>query len=523
MLHKQFSKKLCRPGDDYRFDKIYRQFQGKGFYVPLEKDSSIDIKVIRDYLPILREKHKWIRSVNKKLVRVKNLRTYKKKINEIEWIIKKLLDYKRMFQEPDLLRIKDSKDLKVSKRSQKMMRLLQKKTYRLLDEIPFFLSFRHPLDHLNLRNRYDYFKDKEDEASIHKKNRIYFYRKIVQDGSQNPNHTKKDDFLRMAIDTLVINLQENDPFLTEDMRSDYEFILNYLKNNFSKSKTYHLNRLGEWEKRTSQQIKFYTKLLKDKTAQNEISGFKRKATAKLKDFVYSRQADTYNFWKEQDPLYRALFVAETILYNEVGPFDGVGSPERRDVMKIILNRLQKPQYTHLDKNDLFLPHLGKYSIDTLNRDYPWLNLLFKKGEFSFTYFFIPSTLRLFCPEMTRKGRYMRRENIQIALETLSQGVGDFKATRYFSRNSMKGRINMAKVWTDYRPLPERVGAKVTMAKRYKSYYKNGHYQYLYSFVDPEGRKIDVIEIKNKKLAYEPDSKTFYFYRNPHHFKYFYSL
>ncbi|MFZ9001576.1 MAG: hypothetical protein ACO20H_09745 [Bacteriovoracaceae bacterium] len=522
-IHKSFSKSLCRPGDDYRFDKTMRNFQGNGFYVPLKKDSSIDIKTIKDYLPLLKEKHKWIRTINKKLVSVKDFRALKRDVRQLERMITKLLKLKRSFEEANQKRIKDKKDLEVSFQSKKLMKKLKKKTQILLKKIPFFLSFRYPINHLLLRRRYDFYKNKEDKVSLHKKNRIYFYRKIVQDGSQNPNHSQNDDFLRMAIDTLMIELKNADDFLSEDLRSDYEYILNYLNKNFSRSKIYHLNRLKEWEKRTQRQVSFYSQILKNKKMQREISGFKRKATKKIKDFVYQRQSKTYEFWKKQDYLMRALFVSETILYNEVGPYDGVGAFERKDVMRILLNRLRKPHYTHMNEKDYLYPYLKKVNLKEINENYPWLNMLFKTGEFSFTYFFIPSTLRLFCPDMSRKGRYLRKENVRIAIDILKQGADDFKATRYFSRNSMKGRINMAKIWSDYRALPERVGQRVIKSKRLKSLYKKGIYQYLYSFKNPQKRKFDVIKIKNRKLAYDPKSKTFFYYRNPHHFRYFYPL
>lgn len=457
------------------------------------------------------------------MVKTKNFRAIKKDIREIEKVIKSLLDSKRDFEEGGQKRIKDKNDLEASIKSKRLMKDLKKRTKRLIKKIPFFLSFRYPVDHLLLRRRYDFYKFKEDDVSIHKKNRIYFYRKIVQDGSQNPNHSKNDDFLRMAIDTLMIELKKSDHFLEEDLRSDYEYILNYLKRSLGRSKIYHLNRLREWEQRTKRQIDFYSKIIKNKKLQGEISGFKRQATKKLKDFVYQRQAKTYEFWKQQDRLLRALFVSETILYNEVGPYDVLGHFERKDVMRILLNRLKKPQYTHITKKDYLYPYLGKVNLKEINKNYPWLNMLFKTGEFSFTYFFIPSTLRLFCPEMTRKGRYLRKENIQIALQVLKQGAGDFKATRYFSRNSMKGRINMAKIWSDYRAIGERIGHRVKGGRPLLKLYKKGVYQYLYSFKGPDKRKFDVIKIKNRKTIYYPKAKTFYHYRNPHHFRYFYPV
>lgn len=520
-VHKSFSKALCRAGDDYRFEKVFRKYQGNGFYVPLKSDSSVDTQTISTGLNHLKKKKSWITQIKFKLLKFKNLRSLDKEIALIEKEVRTLLNLKRKFEEPNLKRIKDKTSLTVSKESQKRIFRLKKRINALIKKIPFFLSYNHPVDHLLLRKRYDNFLDKEDSKSVLRRNSIYFFRKIVQDGAQNPNHTKNDDYLRMALDTLVLELKKEGNFLSEDTRSDIEFVFNILKNMIRRPHYYHVQRIKEWEDRTSRQIDFYSKLLKDKKSQNELSGFKRKATKDLKDFVYGRQSKTYDFWMRQDPLMRAMFVSETILYNEVGPYDSHGNLERKDVMRVVLNRLGEKKYTYLDSNDYLTPYLKhKKDLSLLNKNYPWLNLLFKKGEFSFTYFFIPSTLRLFCPEMTRRGRYLRKENVHLALEVLKEGVGDFKATRYFSRNSMKGRINMALIWKDYNAINERPGVIIPKPRTLSKRYKNGTYQYLYSFRDPKNKLFHVLKMTKNSYVFSPETKNFYNYRNPHHFKYF---
>ena len=48
----------------------------------------------------------------------------------------------------------------------------------------------------------------------------------------------------------------------------------------------------------------------------------------LEDFIYEKQAETYEFWSKKSQELRRLFVSETIILNEVG-----GTPDPGDMDK----------------------------------------------------------------------------------------------------------------------------------------------------------------------------------------------
>jgi hypothetical protein len=152
----------------------------------------------------------------------------------------------------------------------------------------------------------------------------------------------------------------------------------------------------------------------------------------------------------------------------------------------------------------------------------WLNILFKEGEFSFTYFYIPGNFHIYCPDMSRIGNFYRKENARIGLEHLNQPRKDFRALRYFSRVSMFGRISMDSIWTDFLALPEIPGNPVKNHQKIQSAINAGHTRFLYKFTNNDLKKtFQVIELKNKKYVLEENNtKNIYYYRNPHHFKYF---
>ena len=120
--------------------------------------------------------------------------------------------------------------------------------------------------------------------------------------------------------------------------------------------------------------------------------------------------------------------------NEVGRLDVDGSLERREVTRVVAKRTGVKEYKTPAKNSLLYRKIRKKLKDKYT-NYPWLNVLFKEGEFSFTYYFLYASVRTFCPEMTLSGRSLRKENVKIGIETL-RNYKDTNSVRYFSRASM---------------------------------------------------------------------------------------
>ena len=433
--------------------------------------------------------------------------------------LKVLLKKKQMYWEIDKKRIKDRKAYLKLKDSQRSYLKFKKNYFRFLKQVPFLLSFKYPLDHLSMRAEYEQYKRRKDRKGKIKANHIYFYRRVVQDGALDLNKKRGDKAFRMALDTIRNDLNNDLFIISENLRYDLSYVLETFSTYFSYGHFRLLQRLREWHARTERNIKFYNNLLNNKSKEGEVLSKMARATFNLKELALKKQAKSYEFWTKQSELMRSLFVIETILYNEVGTFDGKDGLERRDITQVILNRKEVKKYRSLSKRDHLYSYLNLDLQKKVN-EFPWLNILFKTGEFSFTYFFIPSGVRLFCPEMTRQGRFIRNQNLKIALELLKKPKYEFKALRYFSRYSILGRINMASIWDEYEPLQERAGRILKRDRTLKKHLKKGFYHYLYSFKDPLGGKFHVFNIKKKNIVYSPEGEHFYTYRNPHFFTYF---
>ena len=218
-------------------------------------------------------------------------------------------------------------------------------------------------------------------------------------------------------------------------------------------------------------MNFYQDILKESRKQYTKSMLQSMSQTQhqLSDFNFAKQRQVYDFWLNQSELHRAMFTLETILFNEVGGIDGRDALERRDVVQVVFNRTQIPFYRTIQEKEKIYPYLE--SIGPKLNQSRWLNVMFKEGEFSFTYFFIPSSKNIYCPDMSRRGNFLRNENLKIILSMLKNPRPDFKALRYFSRASMLGRINMAKIWTDFKALPQRQGKRSMKNSCSKSYTK----------------------------------------------------
>ena len=60
---------------------------------------------------------------------------------------------------------------------------------------------------------------------------------------------------------------------------------------------------------------------------------------------------------------QAIYVMETILYNEVGTADAPDALERRDVAQVINNRYENNKYNTLSKTDAITPYLNAKKLN----------------------------------------------------------------------------------------------------------------------------------------------------------------
>lgn len=519
------------PEDAENHQKLLKAYRGTGYYVPEITPNHLDHLSIEGTLPKLKEKISWIQTQKEKLQKQKKIPKLSEDKKKLENLVDDLLNLKKLhYYEND-----ERKKHELEKKSLLEVKILTDHLDSYLKQVPFLLSFEFPVDHLFNRVNYDQLKlvgpeKHKGKPKIHS-NYLYLMRKIYEDGAQDPDNTKSDMMLRAAIDTLYLELKSAQGILSENARFDLKYVLSQIDKQLARGKEAQISRLEEWQTRTQKTLDFYTQLISDyknpSSSNHQADQILKQLSEdrfSLSDYIYKKQTFVYQFWMARPELFRSLYVLENILYNEVGSVDGRDALERKDVTKVVLNRYQDPSFTRIPKKSNLYTYLSKVVSDKEIEKEKWLNTMLKEGEFSFTYYFIPSAIKIFCTDQSRTGLYLQKENLKIALEALkSPPPSDFSATRYFSRASMVGRIDMSSVWKDYERLPETKGLPLQETSFLKKKYAKNNYQYLYSFKDPDGLDYDVIEIDSETMVVREEkgkAPQFFGHRNPHNFIYF---
>lgn len=526
-LQSEFSAESCKPGTEETFKKLDRDYRGDGNFIPVLLDEKVDLKTIKSLIPLMKEKGAWIQAQMDFLSKLQDLKPARAQIDKVEKEASLLQSLKKSHHFTSDKAKKEEIEKKASAQFEQMLKDLN----TLKDQVPFLLSFKFPVNHLALRAEYEKFKASTTKEGRARSNSIYLFRKIVQDGSYDEELVKNDAVIRSAFDTLYLSLTRDNgrTFMTDAERVDLKFVLR----NFDKLLSFRspalISRLTEWKSRNDRAVQFYEdlvegkkiKLSEDSQIKDVTSLLEERARSlyTLKEFVLSREANAYEFWSKKSELMQALYAIETILYSEVGRMDAPDALERRDVAQVVINRYDHPSYNSLGERDAITKFLSP-AIKT--SDFKWLNVLFKEGEFSFTYFYIPGNFHIYCPDMSRMGQFLRRENVRIALELINKPKPVTAALRYFSRTSMFGRIEMDSLWNDFRPLPEVPGTPVPNAKRLYKQIEKDNYTFLYEFMNEEQKKkYLVVELKGKTYVVDAsEPNRVYHYRNPHQFKYF---
>lgn len=514
-LHSKFSKEVCSPGTDTKYYKLLRYYRGTGFYLPLN-GNDIDRAAISKNLHHFKKKMAFIKGLKDKLEKQEKLPSFDEVSKDLKETLDLLLDYKKEFSQE----IRKKKKIEIRDKSDALINKLREQFDEFVDKIYFLKSYNFPNDHLQNRRNYELYKD--NEKTVTKANQTFFYRKIVEDGAYNPDHTGSDLYIRSTLDTLYLQIKKEKIFISENLRYDLEWILKRVEKAFDWGHQNHVDRLQEWYNRTQLNYNFYNDIIqiKNRAKAKKLVKAKNQATLQMKEFVYKKQAEVYHWWSKKPELMRALFTLTVILFNEVGTVDGKDALERYDVAQIVLNRVDDEFYSSLDPNQEIVKYL-KYKYDEYSK-YKWLNTLFRVGEFSFTYHYIGSVVKIFCPDMSRLGRNLRETNIKISLKAIKEYRPEFNVLRYFSRISMLGKIDMSSVWFDYEKYPERPGYLVGNQRKLIRFYLADKYQYLYSFTDPKGLSYQVIKIGDDtySMRWVRGKPQFYKYRDPHLFKYF---
>jgi hypothetical protein len=526
-VQKEYSDQSCRPGVEQTYNALDLKYRGDGNYIPVTLDQKIDQKTIKAALPLIKEKIIWIKVQEGNIAKVPDFSGIEQTLKRLENEVTVLQEAKKDF----FLAKKKSAKYDIEERAKKQFTQMMKEVENLRLSAPFLLSFKSPLNHLALRSEYEKYKNIQTKEARPKANALYLNRRMLQDGSYDENLTRNDAVIRAAFDTLYLSLSKDKDrsFLTENERSDFKYILTNFKNLLDNGQEKLMNRFNEWGKRAERSLAFYQDLADGKkvklpgdTATTDVKDMieeRSQTLFNLKDFVLKKEADAYAFWSKQSETNQYLYVMETILYAEVGRIDAPDALERRDVAQVVVNRYSHPFYSDMTTHDSLYDYLAK---DLPIKERKWLNVLFKEGEFSFTYFYIPGNFHIYCPDMSKVGQYLRRENARIAIGLLNKPRMDFPALRYFSRMSMYGRIEMDSLWEDYKALGEVPGKPVKNPKKLATLFKQDRYKYLYDFQSSDKKKTYlVVEMKAKTYVVDFNNpKQIFYYRNPHQFRYF---
>ena len=433
-LFSDHRKEMCPAGTEEEFNRLLKRFRGLGNWVP-ELAGDVDFITVEKLLPEMEKKIKWIQDqqamIDKKK---KKIPSPEKATAALEARIRELLIHKKGWE--------TSTDEKLKKKAGELSLLglkgLKQDFAALIEKLPYLTSYSYPVDHLKNRKIYDEFKGRVEPAAQQIANYSFFYRRLMEDGAYNPDHTGSDSWLRTALETVALELERPMMVMEEDLRYDLDYVIGRTKKELERGKPALIARLKEWEERTAKAMIFYRDLVdpKNREKSRALIQEKNQATLQLKEWVFANQTKSWLWWAKQDETMKALFSIETILYNEVGDVDSEEALERLDVAQVVYNRKSVPLYRTLDTNqDLYkLLRLTKEEKEIQSE--MWLNILYRLGEFSFTYYYMPGAVKAFCPDLSPTGKRLQRENLEIALALLRNPRSDFPALRYFSRASM---------------------------------------------------------------------------------------
>jgi hypothetical protein len=515
-VHRKFFKKVCR-GADRKYLKLLKKYRGQGHYLP-EVSDDVDRNAIKQNIHHFDKKLAHIEKIIEELKKKKKLPSFSLVVREVEGSIEKLLKYKKTY----FTKVDPQEKQKARDQSSLELKILQNKFSTMMNQLYFLKSYNFPNDHLKNRKSYDDVKGLKGIRARKKANKTFFYRRIIEDGAYDKNHTRPDIYLRSTLDTIYLNVMKPHEFIHENIRYDITWAFKRIESMLKRGYKVQLSRMIEWRDRTKRAKEFYADIIQSKNEKKAraIIQKKNQASKELKKYVISKQKDVYTFWMKEKEINRALYVMSTILYNEVGTIDGEEALERKDVAQIVINRHGLNFYRQLARGQDLREQLGLTHRKHLQ--YPWLNVLFREGEFSFTYFYISSVSNIFCPDMSRRGKGIRSRNLKISMLALKHERNHFKPTRYFSRISMLGKVDMGKVWEDFAEYPERPGYEIERQKALRQSYIADNYKYLYSFSDPSGVVYQVVLLDGEfySVTWRKGKPVFYSYRDPHLFRYF---
>ena len=516
---KTLNRQICPSSVRREYLQLKKEYQKYGSYLPtlsISQRRQVDHKTIFNHLPLLKSKLSWVKGEIKVLEKTPfQGKSVKKKRQRVIRSIQKELRR--------LLREKEKKVLMQSSSSQKNfnwdLSILTKLYRELFSQLSFLQNFSHPVDHFQNRRDFESWRQRwlltQEIYAERKKNSLFFQRKIYEDGTLVDG--RSDIYLRTALDTVEIKLQNNK--FDRELVDDLFWVLEQVEFFLKKGQKAYLEAFRLWQKKIEHQIDFYESLLRGESADSQLAE-RRRSQKKLRQFVAERQSQVFvqvALWPE---VYRRLFVFDQILLLEVGRATVENYRERQDVARVVNLRKELSRYNGLKKNQSLYKSLPK---KLRQKNYSWLQLMFREGEFSFTHYFIPAVENTFCFDFYKTARQTRFKNVSLVLGLFSSGFDKkgFRATRYFSRRSMIGKISMDEMWSDYKRIGYQWGRRIRNTKKQTSYIQSKKHLYIDSYWK-QGRRIDILQIGPRRYFVDRNQEEmiFYNYRDPDLFSFF---
>lgn len=513
------NKQTCSNKVRRDYLSLKKNYQKYGSYLPtlsLGKRRQVDDKAISENLPVLKSKLSWVSRERKKLVENRfHLRAIKKKRRQKISKIKKEME--RLLRDKEKRVLAQTGPLKEPFKWN--LSILRKLYGGLLSELSFLQNFAYPVDHFKNRKDFDSWRRQwlqiQEIYKEKKKNSLFFRRKVYEDGAIVDG--RSDIYLRTALDTIEIKLQQDQ--LDRELVDDLFWVLEQINLFLGKGHNAYVKAFDLWQKKIEHQIDFYQSVLRNESVDLELAE-RRRSQKKLRQFITDRHSEVFQkvaLWPEVD---RRLFVFDQILLLEVGRATVENYRERQDVARVVNLRKELSRYNGLKKNQSLYKSLP---TKIRSKNDPWLQLMFREGEFSFTHYFIPAVESTFCFDFYKTAKQTRMKNIFLVLNLFSSGLGDkkFKATRYFSRRSMIGKIAMDEMWSDYRRIGYQWGRQVRNTQNLISQIKKRQYLYIESYWK-EDRRIDILQINQRRYFVDRNQEKilFYNYRDPDLFSFF---
>ena len=364
----------------------------------------------------------------------------------------------------------------------------------------FLTSFHYPVDLVALRKEYEHLPDKDSV----KANTLYLYRMLVENGGLWGN--KNDWSWRSYLHTIAQRVtSKNTMYFSVDLLTDISWLIQELKIILQRPVGLWREMLREWKISIQEYSSSLKKLAESSRVAKEYFENRNFVQHELQHFVDLKYQEVVSDVEKKPTWWQQLFVMETILQHEVGGLDlqWQFSPF---ILSLVYGRFTNPLYNKGNK---------KISSSA------YLNVLFKKGEFSFTYPHFKASQEVFCPTFSsfskRQERLLKIKKVLMAPEQLTC------AQRYFSRRSMFGGVDMALIWTNFKEWDLSIGSRVeaSLEKELKRLIKKGQWQIQEKKEEKmTGEIMWQVLVKENSWWYLPKKKHFFYWRSPDTFRFF---